>query len=727
MNHHVDTPSSGRSCADTTSLNRIDHSSPALLAAFVERRDQYAFSELVRLHGPLVYGVCRRVVGSHHDAQDAFQATFLVLSQKAASIKHRELLCSWLYRVAYQVSLRAKAMLHRQRARERSMEDIQAIPASQPSVWAELAPILDDELSRLSDKYRLPLLLCDLEGSTQKQAASELGLPEGTVSTRLIKARELLARQLNRRGLTLSAGTLAVLLAENTASASLPEAWIATTLHTTNSLTTGGMTAQSLSTSKIATLAQEAMKPMLFVNLKVVAAIAIFAALGLAFLPQQADHAAAAEITLPPEIQQDLEEGARQLNPITISYTKQLKSSLSEPETMERLALTTDRNRDFYFAEVVHRVIWQDKRFYTSTKFPVVAPLPAESRSRRGFQINQTAFDGRILYEGQVLEQGNEGVFAKDTEASYSKRRPNRTVRDAFASPYFADFSGWKFPPGKERVIALRAESTVLGALREGGQLVSVETTMLDERPHVKVTLTIENAAKTLADKMDLAAVRKSSAQRREPSEQTQLAVDRIMLARKLPATKRVVCYLDPERHHALRRSEEWYEPDHLLARCDCSDFEQIADRPLWLPRRCEVDHRTFRTAPGIVLEGEFLKEVLQVTELTVTSASDQQFVLNYTNPGILIYDETGSDPNATSTPAASNAAPYLTGGTPEETSRNKAAAQQQAHADQVQAEVNQSPPKAVQTPLGGWLLIGNIAMVLVIAIVIGYRKFVRI
>jgi RNA polymerase sigma factor (sigma-70 family) len=192
-----------------------------LLGCFIERRDEAAFETLVRRHGPMVLGVCRRLLRNPHDAEDAFQATFLVLVRKATSISPRALVGNWLYGVAYQTALKARVAAARRQTRERQVMDMPD-PEARADVWPDLQPLLDAELSRLPDKYRVPVVLCDLEGKTRKEAAAQLGWPEGTLSGRLSRAREMLAKRLVRRGLTLSAGALALLLAENAARACLP-------------------------------------------------------------------------------------------------------------------------------------------------------------------------------------------------------------------------------------------------------------------------------------------------------------------------------------------------------------------------------------------------------------------------------------------------------------------------------------------------------------------------
>jgi RNA polymerase sigma factor (sigma-70 family) len=154
-----------------------------LLAAFVQQRDEAAFEMLLRRHGSMVLGVCRRILGNVHDSQDAFQATFLVLVYKADSIRPPGLVGPWLYRVAYRTAWKAKSMNARRRARERKA----AIPVEAPAdrQQNELAEVLDRELSRLPEQYRNALILCELEGRSRKDAAQLLGVPEGTLSSRL--------------------------------------------------------------------------------------------------------------------------------------------------------------------------------------------------------------------------------------------------------------------------------------------------------------------------------------------------------------------------------------------------------------------------------------------------------------------------------------------------------------------------------------------------------------
>src|SRR5262249_22645957 len=147
---------------------------------------------LVRRHAPMVWGVCRRVLGNLHDAEDAFQATFLILVRKAASIASPKLLANWLYGVAHQTALKARATNAKRRVRERQVTHMPEPAANEPDRWNDLQPLLDQELARLPNKYRVAIVLCDLEGKTRKEAAWQLGVPEGTLAARVARGRVML-------------------------------------------------------------------------------------------------------------------------------------------------------------------------------------------------------------------------------------------------------------------------------------------------------------------------------------------------------------------------------------------------------------------------------------------------------------------------------------------------------------------------------------------------------
>ena len=273
-----------------------DISDADLLHSFIHRHDEAAFEALIRRHGPMVLGVARRILQHAQDAEDAFQATFLVLVRKAGSIMPRALVGHWLYGVAIRTAMKAKAMKSKRRARES-----QARPQTRPvpsHSWEELAPLLDRELAALPAKYRLPVFLCDLEGKTHREAARQLGWPAGTLETRLTAGRQLLARRLTRQGVTLSAGGVAAILAQNAASAALPPALVATTLKAGMLYAAGPAMAAAAVSTHITALAQGVLNAMLLNKIKIAAGLSLAIAV-LCTLPNVLTQSAAQPISSP--------------------------------------------------------------------------------------------------------------------------------------------------------------------------------------------------------------------------------------------------------------------------------------------------------------------------------------------------------------------------------------------------------------------------------------------
>src|SRR5262249_3556382 len=200
-------------------LNPVRPSEPIadadLVDQFVRRNDQAAFAALLERHGPMVLGVCRRLLADTHEADDAFQATFLIFLQKARSLRDPASLGNWLHGVAYRVARRARAVAARRRASERQVAEMAAAETSPDSSWQELRPLLDEDSARLPHKYQAPVVLCYLEGKTYTEAAHVLGWAAGTVSGRLARARDKLRSRLALRGLALSVTLLPALLSQN--------------------------------------------------------------------------------------------------------------------------------------------------------------------------------------------------------------------------------------------------------------------------------------------------------------------------------------------------------------------------------------------------------------------------------------------------------------------------------------------------------------------------------
>jgi RNA polymerase sigma factor (sigma-70 family) len=219
-----------------------------LLERFRAGGGEAAFVVLMQRHGPMVLGVCRRLLANAADAEDAFQATFLVLAARAASVRARGSLGSWLHGVARRAALSARKGELRRRARERRSHDMTRRDPPDGPTWNELRLVLDDEVSRLPEKYRAPVVLCYLEGKTNEQAARELGCPKSSVGWRLGRARALLRGRLARRGVSLPAAALAAALTGQEAASALPALLVISTARAaTRVLAQGGAAARVVS------------------------------------------------------------------------------------------------------------------------------------------------------------------------------------------------------------------------------------------------------------------------------------------------------------------------------------------------------------------------------------------------------------------------------------------------------------------------------------------------
>ncbi len=241
-----------------------------LLERYVNRQDGNALEILIHRHGAMVLAVCRRILGNEADAEDAFQATFLVLVRKAASIRSRGMVSNWLYGVAHNTALKAKAMNRRRRTKEREAGAMLK-PQADEAVWQEVKALLDQELSALPDRYRTAIVLCDLEGKTIKQAAVYLGWPQGTVATRLRRGRALLAKRLLKHGLTFSIAVLARAVSHGATAVHVPASLLGSTIQATTAVSLG-LTQTPVVSAKVAILAEGVLTGMLLHKLKITVA-----------------------------------------------------------------------------------------------------------------------------------------------------------------------------------------------------------------------------------------------------------------------------------------------------------------------------------------------------------------------------------------------------------------------------------------------------------------------
>jgi len=240
---------------------------------------ELAFAALVERHGPMVLRVCRNRLRDPNDAEDAFQATFLVLVQKARSLWVRDSLGPWLHRIAHRVATRARSSVARRREHEQRAAATRPTLVSERGDWDELAALLHEEIDRLPERYRVPVVICDLQGLTHEKAARHLGWPVGTVKSRLARARELLRGRLSRRGLGLPAG---LLIAEKGMGGAfravelvLPGTLVDSTVRAAAPFAAGKALAAGVISSRVAILIEEVKKTMFLTKLKLASVLVL--------------------------------------------------------------------------------------------------------------------------------------------------------------------------------------------------------------------------------------------------------------------------------------------------------------------------------------------------------------------------------------------------------------------------------------------------------------------
>ncbi len=262
-----------RHLGDIRATRAVAEASDAeLLARFADRREEAAFTGLLRRHGPMVWAVSRRVLADVQDAEDVFQAAFLLLARKAASIRKRESVGSWLHGVAHRLALKARARGARRQVHEKRAADMRDTHTRPEAVRQEVQEALDRALQDLPECYRAPLVLCYLEGKTHQEAARQLGCPLTTLRTRVARGRGMLRTRLAGRGLTLSAAGLAALLIAGSAPAAVPHALARAVLKAALPFA-AGQAAATLCSARVAELAEGGLRTMAFSKSKTAAVV----------------------------------------------------------------------------------------------------------------------------------------------------------------------------------------------------------------------------------------------------------------------------------------------------------------------------------------------------------------------------------------------------------------------------------------------------------------------
>ncbi len=300
-----------------------------LLGEFVAQRDEAAFAALVKRHASMVFGVCRRLVGDVHVAEDAFQAVFIVLARRASSIRPREAIGNWLYGVAYRTALKARSMLARRRSREKQVVVMPHPEVLPQEVWHDVQAVLDVELNQLPDQLRLPVVLCDLEGRPQREVARQLKLPPATLANRLATARRRLADRLRKRGIALSGGALAATITSNSAHASVPATLISQVSDYARTIAAGASVVGAVSTHAIQ-LSEGVMRMLFLTKLRKLTACAVAALVLACGFGAAALSAADTDETTAPKTQ----------SPATAEATaKPTQKKLDDKEYLRRVCL----------------------------------------------------------------------------------------------------------------------------------------------------------------------------------------------------------------------------------------------------------------------------------------------------------------------------------------------------------------------------------------------------
>jgi RNA polymerase sigma factor (sigma-70 family) len=262
-----------RRVVDRQSL--ADQSDAQLLESFVTKREQAAFEVLVRRHGGMVLTVCRRQVRNSHDADDAFQATFMTLARKAGAIRGSDAVGAWLYKVALRIAIRARARTSRRASCEEVVSNLAELaPVSDPPP-GDMRRVMDEEIGRLPEKYRLAVILHYLEGRTVLEAARILGCPKGTVLSRLARAREHLRTRLVRRGVAGSAGMVAAALAQPSVQAAVPAHLARATVLAAMQPTAAQAMAAGVISLNAAALSEGVLRIMVLCKLKTLSSLAL--------------------------------------------------------------------------------------------------------------------------------------------------------------------------------------------------------------------------------------------------------------------------------------------------------------------------------------------------------------------------------------------------------------------------------------------------------------------
>jgi RNA polymerase sigma factor (sigma-70 family) len=409
----------------------VDVSDNELLDRFIRGHEESAFEALVKRHGPMVLGVCQRILHHRHDAEDAWQATFLVLARKAASISQRASVGSWIYRVAYHMAARARKQTTTRQQRESHAAARTAPDPLAEVTGRELLTLLDEELQNLPDRYRSPLVHCYLEGQTRDEAARQLGCSESTVNRRLEQGKEKLRQQLAKRGLSLSAVLLTLALTQNRAGNSLAATLVRETIKAGLTAAARGLIA-GLVSPRVAGLANGALRGMGMAKLKIATGLLLATALTVFTASAMARHV---------------------LAPIGAAVgTMELHEPAKEPQAARQPAAAEERER----MTVRGRVLDPEGNPLPDAQVAVLAGVRGASRT------SSLSNDRALIGQGKTNAEGKFSLSVPRTSTT------RNWAADVVAGHANYGFHWQSFDPDAERPdvkVSLLAEQVIRGQL----------------------------------------------------------------------------------------------------------------------------------------------------------------------------------------------------------------------------------------------------------------------
>jgi RNA polymerase sigma factor (sigma-70 family) len=620
--------------------NPSSDSDADLLRRFAQLRDASAFDQIVARHGPMVLGVCRRILRNASDTDDAFQAAFLLLAMRASKIRAPDLLGHWLYGVAARTALTARRSTARRAQREKRLMQFLTHRKTMPSDDADLRMTLDEQIQKLPDKLRRVVVCCYVQGLTKRQAAKALDWAEGTVTSRLKEARELLKKRLGGQGL--SEDSLASVLSPVAVPALLHSA----TVNAGAAIATGKI-ATAVS-AKALSMTKATAKAMAAVKVKVAAAVIVTTAAvaGTAAVTQLPRHPPTAQpqifrptattitpptpppttqpapipltTSLPPELERAVRENELSLDPITVFWTYQNYAEV--PTTQPAVTL---RANPSHFVRRDDVLYWQGGRIYKRTQ-----------SIDQG--VNEVSYDGRVWYLCNTYPNQPPRL---SKELLTSMNRPAKPIfRQTWLNDDYFVKAGLRALSSTEELAAGHAVAEIIALIEGGGQIVSVENINRNQTSVIKVHVLADNDLRKFADQTTRPEIMRMTAGMTAAS--AKRFVEDWEAEKKLPLKTDFLFYFDPAKNYAVVGREERYGAQ-ILSITTNEGFRQVPGRRVWLQGKSVTIKYTFPNDPPMMSDHPLWRHEIELKELKVDPVRPEQFVVDYHTPGTHVTDST--------------------------------------------------------------------------------------